>query len=212
MFKIAKSKIVKVVEQKLRDGDREGAMKLLREAEAADRTGAFTAKEIKGLHDDPSRVYGNGQYGRVRDRFYGGEMLPAKELRKVEELTPAQIKQFGDLDHRVSLHNAEAGLNRRMAKIIGNDPELRALGIKTPKYYGDNAHGMIGKNRADLNRELNELSQIKNPTRQQRGRQKEVYKILHRGMGGDPAKLDAYQVQPMSRLPDEIPAGLIGQA
>jgi hypothetical protein len=212
MFKIAKSKIVKIVEQKLRDGDREGAMKLLREAEAADRTGAFTAKEIKGLHDDPSRVYGNGQYGRVRDRFYGGEMLPAKELRRGAnmggDLTTAQLTgRFGNMEKRLFLHEHEAALNRNVQNIVANDPKLQELGIKTPQYFGSNKARMEGQGLDDLAAELEQLSSrnVKSLSRQERGRLKflesRIQSAVKRGDDGF-VRLGVGQVQPMTRLPE----------
>ncbi|MGA1354349.1 MAG: hypothetical protein ACO32I_06200 [Candidatus Limnocylindrus sp.] len=203
MLKTAKSKVVKIVEQKLRDGDREGAMKLLREAEAADRTGAFTVKEIKGLHDDPSRVYGGGQFGVVRDRFYDGKMLPAKELRSARSLNSDEIGIWGGHAERVALHNQEAVTNRRVANLVKNDPELRALGVRTPQYYGNNANKMVGQSFDDLSNEYVRLKGLgSKANKQERGRLKAINHMVARKQD---YQIDSRQVQPMSHLPEKAP-------
>lgn len=199
MFKIAKSRVIQLAEQKLRAGDREGALALLRQAEAADRPGAFTAKEIKGLHDDPAGVLGTGGYGVVRERFYGGEMLPAKEMetrgRGLSGLSPLQVEHTR---RDILDFNTEGLTSPRIADFVRHDPHMRALGIHTPQYFGHNAYNMVGQTARDLRDELAALkrsgSADKMP-RQSRNRIAEISQRLREPL------VEAHQVQPMSRLP-----------
>ncbi|MGA1354350.1 MAG: hypothetical protein ACO32I_06205 [Candidatus Limnocylindrus sp.] len=219
MFKIAKSKVVKIVEQKLRSGDREGAMKLLRQAEDADRTGAFTAKEIKGLHDTDEGEVGAGAWGQVRDRFYDGKMLPTKEMRtrgrrmRVYE----NSTRFKRMDEVLDF-NKEGLTSRRIAGSIWENPDMVRSNVRTPEYFGDNAYGMVGQTAKGLQDELAKLQQsgpANKMSRATRGRIAEINRRFE-GMKWRPKekddgqdieqvpsayRIDAHQVQPMSRLP-----------
>ena len=161
MEKIAKSRIVREAEKLLAAGKEAEALDLLARAEKAEGTGAYAAKNIKGISD---RYLGGGQMGSVSEAFMGGQLVPLKRA----QVSSDAGKNFKDRQAQDVLDRfiQEGRDSVEIEKIVREDPELSKL-VDTPKYLAQSRYGytpkpgqetgIVGRSAKSYMREAHEL-------------------------------------------------------